>query len=147
MKHLKKYNEGQRIEWGDTKPTGPEVEEIKEILTEMKDELDEFEYSIKSLTHNYNYGVGIPFSPGYRIKYSIPNKLSFKFKNLNIEDSLIEINKNRKAMNHYMDLSNDVLKRLDGIGYQIIWFDTSYQSKEGESEYIALETLLIIKKK
>ena len=73
--------------------------------------------------------------------------MSFKFKNLNIEDSLIEINKNRKAMNHYMDLSNDVLKRLDGIGYQINWYDVSYQSKEGESEYIALETLLIIKKK
>ena len=137
MKYLKKFEADEN--WL-SEPINPnhnsDIEEIKEVLDEMKDELDGFESSVIMYYHNNSY----------RVEYSIPNKLSFG-KGGNVVDAINQIEKSKKVMDHYMELSNDVLKRLDGMGYQINFFDTSHQVRGlSQSEYRVLHTVLGVSK-
>ncbi len=92
----------------------------------MKHDLDDFNYEIiidKHLDESYN------------IKYYMPNSISFSFSNN--KDIFLRIKENEQNLenlNKYMQLSHDLMKRLNNMGYEIAYFSNKHDYMNGLPE-------------
>ena len=141
MKHVELYE----AYWKNTDPNVDltNKNEIEDILKEMKHDLDDFEYEII---------VGEFTNESYNIKYHMMNTLAFSNSGLydNKKTEIIvkikESQQNLENLNKYMQLSYDLMKRLNNMGYEIAYFNTGHEYVRGLPEQ-AIQTDIRISRK
>lgn len=123
MKHVELF-EG----W---KNTSPDVDisnknEIEDLLKEMKHDLDDFKYEVI---------VGDFINESYNIKYHMPNSIGFSnYVYPDILNRIKENEQNLENLNKYMQLSHDLMKRLNNMGYEIAYFSNKHDYMNGLPE-------------
>lgn len=138
MKKLRLYRESKTSEFDELGKIN--VEDLKSLLDDVKDQFDEFEYEVK---------VDKMLEESYNLKYHILNDgLGFSFNTSNFEesfeDSIDRNKKNLEEINRYVLASHELMRRLKNMGYMIAFYSTNFSYKGNNN---ILETDIRISKK